>query len=117
MNWGCDGSALDLSPQPQHLNVDRAIINFVVVHPARLQELVPRENPLRGGEQRGEQIELAVRQRDGIAVALFEAPRAQIELELGETVGANLPLARRLLSRRSSSAAIPFVSAPAAPEG
>src|SRR5258707_11467138 len=84
----------NLAAQAGHLNVDRAVIDLVVVHPARLEELVAREDPPRGAEQRGEQVELAVRQVDGSPAGLLETPRSQVELELGEPVGTHLSLAR-----------------------
>ncbi len=47
---GLGGIRLDLTSQPQDLHVDRAVVDLVVVYAARFQELVPREDPLRGGE-------------------------------------------------------------------
>src|ERR1700676_4077416 len=85
---------LYLPAQPEHLNVDRAIVDFVVKHAACLEELVARENPLRSSEQCGEQVELAVRQLNAPSVTVVEAPRSQIEFELGKPVRAMLVLAR-----------------------
>ena len=107
MYWGCEGSRSILRRKPEHLNVDRAVIDLVVVHTARLEQLISSENSLRRGEQRRQQIELAVRQNDVRAGAALETPGAQVELELGEPVGANLPLARAapgaaLFARRST---------------
>src|SRR2546429_2006606 len=78
---GLRGIGFKLAAQPGHLNVDRAVIHLVVVHATRLEELVAREDPLRGGEQGGEQVELAIRQINGSPVAVLEAPRSQVELE------------------------------------
>jgi hypothetical protein len=44
----------NLATQSGYLNVDRAIIDLVVVYATRLQELVAREDSLRRTEQRGE---------------------------------------------------------------
>jgi len=40
---------LDLPPQSQHLNVDGAIVDFVVVYVDRLEQLIAREDSLRRG--------------------------------------------------------------------
>src|SRR3989442_329789 len=74
---------LNLAAQPGHLNVDRAVVDLVVVHTTRLEELVARQDALRGTEQRGKQVELAVGQINGSPVAVLEAPRSQVELEFG----------------------------------
>src|ERR1700679_2203319 len=42
--------SFDFPSQPQHLNVDGAIIDFVVVYAARLQELIPSEDSFRSGQ-------------------------------------------------------------------
>ena len=112
---GLRGIPLDLAPQPQNLNVDRAVIDLVVVHAARLEELISGENSFRRGEQRREQIEFAIRQSDMSPLFAPEAPRAQVELELGEPVGANLPLRAAAGVPRSWFAAARFGSAPKVP--
>src|ERR1700722_18046059 len=43
------GVALDLPAQAQNLDVDRAVVHLVVVDPARLEQLIAREDPLGGG--------------------------------------------------------------------
>src|SRR5580700_836044 len=81
----CGRIGFYLAAQPRHLNIDRAIIDLVVIHVTRLEELIACENPLRRGEQCGEQVELAVGEINASTVALLEAPGTQIELEFGKT--------------------------------
>ena len=54
---------LDLLPKAAHLNVDRAVVHFVVVQPGRFEQLFARQHALRRGEERHEQIELTVGDR------------------------------------------------------
>src|ERR1700722_5162918 len=42
--------SFDFPPQPKHLNVDGAIIDFVVVYAARLEELIPAEDSFRSDQ-------------------------------------------------------------------
>jgi hypothetical protein len=85
MNRGCDGSASIF----RRKRVDRAVVDFIVVHAAGIEQLIARENLLRGGEQGGEQVEFAVRQVNVARIAL-EPAGSQVELEFGESIGANL---------------------------
>src|SRR5271168_1296900 len=78
------GILFNFPAQPQYLNVDRSIIDFVVVYPARLQELIAREDSLGSGKQGREQVEFAVGQSNVPAVARFQAPCAQIKFEFSE---------------------------------
>src|SRR5271154_1472498 len=94
------GILFNFSAQPQYLNVDRPIIDLVVVHAARLQQLIPCKNSLGSGKQGREQVELPVGQCNVSAVPRFEAPRAQVEFELTEPVCANL------LPRQAGSGAL-----------
>ena len=50
-NTGLGGDlASILPPSPQDLDVDRTVVDLIVVDAASLQELVPREDPLRAAE-------------------------------------------------------------------
>src|ERR1700691_179283 len=90
------GIGFNFTAQPQYLNVDRTIVDFVVVNAARLEQLVARQNALRSAKQRGQQIELAVGQDELPAIAAFEASRAQVKFELAESVSPNLALPRQI---------------------
>ena len=89
----------DFPAKPQNLNVDRSVVDFIVVDAARLQQLIAGKNPLGSGQQCSEQVELAVGQCNVSAVTRLEASCAQVEFELSESVGSDLP-ARRGSVRR-----------------
>src|SRR5437763_8857224 len=95
---------LDLAPEPQHLNVDRPIVDLVVVHAAGIQELLAGEDSLRGGQERRQQVELAVGQIDVAPVGALQPPGAKVELEAVEPISAHLALTR-LRQRRALRAA------------
>src|ERR687898_377959 len=51
---------LDLLAQAADLYVDRAVVHLVVMQARKAEQLVAREHALRRGEERREQVELAV---------------------------------------------------------
>ena len=75
---------LDLAPEPQHLNVDRPIVDLVVVHAAGIQELLAGEDSLRGSQERRQQVELPVGQIDVAPVGALQPPRAKVEAKRPE---------------------------------
>src|ERR1700741_3967113 len=51
---------LDLAPQAQDRDVDRAVVDLRVVHAREVEQLVAAQDALRRREERGEDAELAV---------------------------------------------------------
>jgi len=47
---------LDLAPQPEHLHVDRAIVNLRAVQPREIEQLLARQHPLRRCAERVQQV-------------------------------------------------------------
>src|ERR1700692_2064300 len=90
---GLRGIGLDLAAQAQYLNVDRAIMDLVVIHPAGLEQWIAREDALWRRQQSREQIEFTVRKHNSLS-ASRQPPRSQVELEIDEAVGAQLSLPR-----------------------
>src|SRR6516165_6191804 len=82
------GIALELAPQTQNLNVDRTVVNLVVVTATHLDQLVSRHHAVGGGEQGREQVELAVAERHLGAVLARESPGAQVQLPARDPVSA-----------------------------
>ena len=70
---------LQLSPQPQYLNVDTAIED-IFMDPGCLQKVLAGERSLRSIEKRNQQRILAFGQRDRDSVGISEAAVAPIEL-------------------------------------
>src|SRR5439155_10077521 len=77
---------LDLPAQPPDLDVDGAVVDLVVVQAGQAEELVARQHPLRGREERGQEVEFVVGQADHRAAGRGEAPQAHVELPAGEAV-------------------------------
>src|SRR6185295_10855553 len=73
----------ELAPQPQNSDVDRAIVDLETVQARSLEQLVPRLHALRSGQERAEQIELAVRELDGVAARIRKPAPAQVQLPPG----------------------------------
>ena len=73
---GPRGVRLELLPQASHLHVDRTVVDLVVVQAREVEQLITREHPLRRGEERRKQVELAVGQRDDLAVQVLSSGAA-----------------------------------------
>src|ERR1700676_5191949 len=80
--------SLDLTTQSQHLNVNGAVVDLIVVHTAGFEQLLPSQDPLWSGKQRSEQIEFPVGQLEPLSGVFRQSPRAQVQLEFGKAVGA-----------------------------
>src|SRR5919197_3920397 len=81
--------ALDLAPQAQDLDVDRAVVDLVVVQPREVEELVARKDAVRRAEHHHEQAEFAVGERHGAAVRTGQAPQVEVQLPAVEAIGAD----------------------------
>src|SRR5258708_39827136 len=79
---------LDLAPEPHDLDVDGAVVDFVVVQPRKVQQLVPVEDAMRSAEKHHEQAELALAEHGDLAAGSGEPARLEVELPAVEAVGA-----------------------------
>src|SRR5882762_2999792 len=80
---------LELAPQPQDLRVDRSVVDVVAVQARQVEELVARKNAIRRPEEDHEQAELAIAERYGLALAVLQASRVEVQLPPVETIGTN----------------------------
>jgi hypothetical protein len=83
---------LQLAPQPQHLDIDAAIEN-ILVYTGGLQQLLPRERPLRGFKKGEQQAVLTLAQRDRRAVGVEELSTTPFKHPAVEPVAASLRIA------------------------
>src|SRR5262245_49676136 len=83
---------LELASQPQHLDIDAAIEN-VLVHPRRLQQILPRQRPLGCFEKGDQQRVLALAQRNRGSIRIEELPAAPLQHPPVEPVATPLGIA------------------------
>src|SRR5918999_450388 len=81
----------NLLAQPRYLDIDRAVVDLVVMQARQADELAARKQALRRGKEGGEQVELVVREMHRPALRREEAAQAYIELPAREA-GASEPL-------------------------
>src|SRR5690242_1217896 len=85
----------DLAPQPEDLDIDRAIVDFGTVQPREIEKLIAREHALRRRAKSLQQAELSVGELDSPSVPAKQSTRAQIELPPFESIRPPLPIAQR----------------------
>src|SRR5688500_10426090 len=83
------GVFFDLAAKAHDLDVDRAVVDLVVVQPRKVEQLVACQDALRRAEQHDEQAELAVRERDRFTAGVGEAARVQVQLPAVEAIRAD----------------------------
>ena len=97
---------LEFAPQPQDLDIDAPIEN-IFVNPGGLQQILPRQRPLRRFEKGQQQRILALAQRDRRRAGIDQSAAAPFELPAAEPVPAPLRLvvrAARPISWRRNTA-------------
>src|ERR1700704_5054206 len=80
---------LQFAPQPQDLDIDASIEN-ILVNSGGLQQMLPRERPLRCFEKGQQQRIFAFAQRDRRRIAIEESPATPFKLPAIESVPASL---------------------------
>jgi len=89
----CTGIGLQLAPQPQDLDIDAAVKN-ILVNSGGLQQMFPRQRPLRRFEKGQQQRILAFAQRDRCPIGIEESSAAPFELPAIKSVPASFRIAR-----------------------
>jgi hypothetical protein len=84
---------LQLAPQPQDLDIDAAIEN-ILMNSGSLQQMLPRQRPLRCFQKGQQQRILAFAQRNRRRVGIEEPSATPFELPAIESVPASLRIAR-----------------------
>src|SRR5258706_4429518 len=95
---------LELPPQAAHLDVDRAVVHLVVVQPRLAEQLVARQDALRLGEERREQVELVVGERHDPAPRGDEPAQPHVQLPAREPLNAYFlhPIRHGLVGARAA---------------
>ena len=99
----CTRIDLQFAPQPQHLDVDAPIENFFVNSVGGLQQMLPRQRPLRCPEKREQQRILTFSQRDRRRVGIEESPATAFELPAVESI----PTSLRVMGTRNAPNLLP----------
>jgi hypothetical protein len=89
-NARCTRIDLQFAPQPQDLDIDAPIENFFVNSVGSLQQMLPRERPLRCLEKCEQQRILTVAQRDWRRIGIEESPATAFQLPAVESVPTSL---------------------------
>src|SRR4030081_2494460 len=85
----CTRINLQFAPQPQDLDIDASIEN-ILVNSGGLQQMLPRERPLRCFEKGQQQRIFAFAQRDRRRIGIEESPATPFKLPAMESVPASL---------------------------
>src|ERR1700716_1283445 len=85
----CTRINLQFAPQPQDLDIDASIEN-ILVNSSGLQQMLPRERPLRRFEKRQQQRILTFAQRDRGRIGINESSAATLKLPAVEPVPPSL---------------------------
>src|SRR5882672_12598668 len=86
----CARIDLQFAPQPQDLNIDAPIENFFVNSVGGLQQMLPRERPLRCLEKCEQQRILTFAHRDRRRIGIEESPATAFQLPAVESIPTSL---------------------------
>ena len=89
----CTGISLQLALQPQDLDIDAAIEN-ILVNSGGLQQVFPRQQPLRRFEKGQQQRILAFAQRDRRRIGIEQSSATPFELPALESISASFRITR-----------------------
>src|SRR6202022_4526776 len=89
----CPGIGLQLALQPQDLDIDAAIEN-ILVNSGGLQQVFPRQQPLRRFEKGQQQRILAFAQRDRRRIGIEQSSATPFELPALESISASFRITR-----------------------
>src|SRR5260370_36287126 len=86
----CTRIDLQFAPQPQDLDIDAPIEGFFVNSVGGLQQMLPRQRPLRCLEKCEQQRILTFAQRDRRRIRIEESPATAFELPAVESIATSL---------------------------
>jgi hypothetical protein len=89
----CIGISLQLAPQPQDLDIDAAIEN-ILANSGGLQQVFPRQRPLRRFEKGQQQRIPAFAQRDRRRIGIEQSSATPFELPALESISASFRITR-----------------------